>query len=681
MISFKDTQPDILTFRALLKVCVDDYYPLGVQVHGWIVKCFGSCNVDLITSTYLINFYGQFGMLDFARNVFDEISVKDLDLFAFSSLMGCYNKAGMYDDVLKVLRYLMDIDGLILPNAYVLTCGLSACASLFSLFEGRQIHAYIVKGLLGSDVFVGTALINMYIKCNDVDCAKKSFLEIETPTVVAWNALMAGEFSGKEVLKLFEKMWGEYESDLRPDHVTLATVLRACKDVDLYSVRQIHNLVIKTIGVEVDVFIGGALFDIYVDNGCVSDAEKVLDAICEKDLTAYNLAIQGYRRNGHRQKAEQLFHEALHMDMELNEETLRSLLIRVQDLGEGKQLHALIMKLGFTGSRDSDLHISTSLVLMYAEFQCSDDAIQLFHQVHFPDLILWTSMISGFSISGESQKALDLYVQMLKGLAEPPNHYTFSSILHSCASLATVEEGKQIHAQIIKSDSNIKSDVFVNSGLVDMYSKCGYVTEAKLIFDKMPERDLPAWNAMITGLAQHGHAEMAIEVFQGLLNMPNIQPNHITFVGVLSACSYRGLVEEGYRYFKLIKEPTIDHYTCLIDLLGRAGCLEEALNVVEEMPFNPNEIMWSSLLSASTIHCNIMIAQYAANNLLQLNPKDSGTYVALANIYAGAGRWEDANKIRKLMNDRGLRKNPGQSWLMVYKDIEQDSSEQLINGE
>ncbi|KAF9598299.1 hypothetical protein IFM89_026566 [Coptis chinensis] len=516
MISFKDTQPDILTFRALLKVCVDDYYPLGVQVHGWIVKCFGSCNVDLITSTYLINFYGQFGMVDFARNVFDEISVKDLDLFAFSSLMGCYNKAGMYDDVLKVLRYLMDIDGLILPNAYVLTCGLSACASLFSLFEGRQIHAYIVKGLLGSDVFVGTALINMYIKCNDVDCAKKSFLEIETPTVVAWNALMAGEFSGKEVLKLFEKMWGD---------------------------SQIHNLVIKTIGVEVDVFIGGALFDIYVDNGCVSDAEKVLDAICEKDLTAYNLAIQGYRRNGHRQKAEQLFHEALHMDMELNEETLRSLLIRVQDLGEGKQLHALIMKLGFTGSRDSDLHISTSLVLMYAEFQCSDDAIQLFHQVHFPDLILWTSMISGFSISGESQKALDF--------------------------LATVEEGKQIHAQIIKSDSNIKSDVFVNSGLVDMYSKCGYVTEAKLIFDKMPERDLPAWNAMITGLAQHGHAEMAIEVFQGLLNMPNIQPNHITFVGVLSACSYRGLVEEGYRYFKLIKEPTIDHYTCLIDLLGR----------------------------------------------------------------------------------------------------------------
>ncbi|KAL5708380.1 hypothetical protein ACHQM5_019180 [Ranunculus cassubicifolius] len=672
LINSTQLQPDVLTFRAILKLCIEtNEYEFGRQVHAYIVKFYGRCNVDLVMSTYLINMYSGVGMVESAGKVFDEIPVRELDVVAVGSMMGCCNKSGDYNGALGIFKILMGSDaGVVRPNEFVFTLGLSACAGLRCLYSGKQVHACIVKASLGGDVFIGTALSNMYVKCEEVGCAKKSFLEIRKPNVVAWNAIMAGGFDGIEVLKLFEKMWSEKESGVLPDHVTFATVLRACKDVDLFSVIQIHGLVVKMIGVEVDVFIGGALFNIYVDNSCVSDAEKVFDSICGIDICAVNLAIQGYRRNIYRKEAVRLFYKALQMDIEINEDTITSLMMGIGDLNEGKQLHTLATKMGFSGNSDSDVPIGTSLIMMYTEFLCFDDAVRLFDQILFPDLVLWTSMISSLSLNGRNQEALKLYVQMLcRGLSQPPNHYTFSSILASCASLSAVEEGKQIHAQILKSCPIITSDIFVASSLVDMYAKSGYIKEAKNIFDEIPIRDVAAWNSMITGLAQHGYAENAIEVFQELLGSPDMEPNHISFIGVLSACSHRGLVDEGYRFFKLIKAPTVDHYTCLIDLLGRAGHLEDALNLIEEMPFDPDEVIWSSLLASSRIHQNIIIGEYSANKLFQLNPKDPGTYVALSNIYAAAGRWEDVNRIRQLMNNRGVRKNPGCSWLRVNGEV------------
>ncbi|XP_026428577.1 pentatricopeptide repeat-containing protein At2g37320-like [Papaver somniferum] len=304
---------------------------------------------------------------------------------------------------------------------------------------------------------------------------------------------------------------------------------------------------------------------------------------------------------------------------------------------------------------------------MYSEYHCFDDAIRLFNGVPSPDLVLWTSIISGFSQSGKSQEALKFYALMWEELDEYPNNYTFSSVLCSCSGLAAVEEGKQIHCQIIKLSSDIGSAEFVSSSLLEMYAKSGYIEEAKKLFNKTLQRDIATWNSMITNLAQHGDAASALEIFGELLDLPNLEPNHITYVGVLSACNHKGLVEEGYEYFKMIKDPTIDHYTCLIDLLRRAGRVAEALSVIEQMPFDPNEIIWSSLLAASALHGKVDLGEYSANRILQLNPKDSGTYVALSNIYAAAGRWNDVDLVRKIMKDQGVRKNPGQNFLTVNR--------------
>ncbi|KAJ4964335.1 hypothetical protein NE237_024274 [Protea cynaroides] len=663
MICSSSYQPDTLTFRTVLKACAEtDNYPLALQIHSFMVKLPCLWASDVITGTCLIKLYCKFGSMKIAHDIFDMIPLRDI--VTFTTMMVGYTEAGNYEEAMRMYIKMVETDNLI-PNEFALTSGLKSCSGGHFLFEGKQIHAYIVKAFLQSDVFVGTALIDMYAKCDKMDCAEMVLFAIEAPSVVSWNALVAGNLVGEEILLFFSMM---RESGASPDHVTFATVLRACKKFNLTLVQQIHGLLTKVMGTEVDVFVGGALFELYMNHGCASDAREVFERIHNKDVRAFNLAIKGYILNGYTKEGIDLFHECLQMDMLPNEATLLSLVTRVQGLNQGKQLHALVIKFGFAAAAGGGhgALLASSLIVIYTDFHCLDDAIKLFNIIRAPDLVIWTSIISGFSRSGEFEKALELYVLMLlDGLVEPPNHFTFSSVLQSCANLAAVEEGKQVHAQIIKSHHHIVSDLFIANGLVDMYAKCGYITEARNIFDKMMVRDLASWNAMITGLARNGYGETAIEIFEELLSTPNLQPNHLTYVGVLSACSHSGLLEAGYRYFQMISEPTIDHYACLVDLLARAGHLEKASNLIKEMPFKPNEVIWSSLLAASCTHGNIELSEYSAERLLSLNPEDPGTYVSLSNMYAAAGRWEDANKVRNSMKDQGVKKLPGCSWLSI----------------
>lgn len=652
------SQPDNLTFRSVLKACLEmNYFQSAVQIHAYMIKMQGLCSLDLILNTLLLDVYCKFGYTEVARELFDRFPERDV--VAFAAMMAGYNEMGEHEKVIWIFKNLVESENLV-ANEFAYTCVLRASTALSYLFERKQIHACIIKASLHTDVFVGTALVDMYARCNRMVWAKAAFLEISEPNAASWNALIAGNLASEEVMQMFSQM---RLSGVSPDHVTFASVLRACLDISLCLIQQMHGLVIKIMGVELDVFVGGALFDRYMVKGHVSDARRVFDDIYNKDVMAFNLAIQAYIRSGQRAEAVGLLHEALVMGKEPGEATFTSLLVGIISLSQGKQLHALAQKFPvYNGSAS----IASSLIGMYSEFHCFEDAIQLFNQIQCPDLVLWTSLISGFSQSGESKEALRLYTLMLsEGPVEPPNHYTFSSLLHSCGNLAAIEEGKQIHAQIIKSKSDVESDVFVTTGLVDLYAECGYITEARMLFDKMAERDLASWNTMISALAQHGYAEMALEIFQELLDLPDIEPNHITFVAVLSACSHGGLVEEGYQYFQMIREPTIDHYACLVDMVGRAGRLEEARHIIQEMPFGPNEYIWSSLLAASGLHRDTEMGEYSARQLLLLNPKDPGTYVALSNVYAAAGRWEDANDVRKLMKDRGVKKKPGLSWLWV----------------
>ncbi|CAL9207052.1 unnamed protein product [Musa hybrid cultivar] len=508
--------PDAITIRLVLRAFSEaNDSQLLPQIHAYVLKLQEQLPPSELTvlHTCLLNSYRKFGHVDLAHKVF--CGMPDQDVVTFTSMLTGYVQDGRHVEALRIFQGMVE-SGRFRLNEHVYSCALRACAGNSTLSDAQQIHAHVLKSGMASDVFTGTSLVDLYGKCDEMECARRAFLGISEPSVVSWNALMAGKLDGNEEIMLFGHM---RSLGVVPDHMTFANILRACGDgVGTEEVRQLHGIVMKMMEVKLDTFVSSALFEAYIDHGCFNEAQNVFSEMVQKDDVAYNLAIQGYNRNGHATEAVSLFLECLKMGKELREVTLSSILKEV-GLHSGRQLHAMISKFGCSGSGQYNFVLGP-LIRMYLDHHFLDDALCVFETLHQRDLALWTSLISGFSWIGESDTALKLYVRMVtEESVEPPNHYMFSAVLSSCAQIAALEEGKQIHAQVIKSDHRVKCDTFVVSSLLHMYAKSGHIEEAIRLFEKMPKRDMASWNAMISGLAQHGFAKRAIDTFQELVKL------------------------------------------------------------------------------------------------------------------------------------------------------------------
>lgn len=271
-------------------------------------------------------------------------------------------------------------------------------------------------------------------------------------------------------------------------------------------------------------------------------------------------------------------------------------------------------------------------------------------------------MIDGYIKGGYHKEALEIFHLMQKENFKPKK-FMLSSVLAACANVGALDQGRWIHAYIAR--NSIPLDAILGTSLVDMYAKCGCLDMAWDVFQKMKEKKIFAWNAMITGLAIHGRADDAIGLFSKVLNI-GMKPNEITFLGVLNACAHNGLVDKGLEFFNLMNEvykiePKAEHYGCLVDLLGRAGLLKEAEQLVNSMPMKPNAAIWGALLGACRIHGDILLGERVGNILLEMDPQNSGRYVLLSNIYAKAERWDDVGRVRKLMKERGIKTDRGSS--------------------
>jgi pentatricopeptide repeat protein len=277
-------------------------------------------------------------------------------------------------------------------------------------------------------------------------------------------------------------------------------------------------------------------------------------------------------------------------------------------------------------------------------------------------------MIAGYSQNGHFYEALELFREMQ--LADiKPNTDTFASVIPACANLASLNHGKEIHDSILR--NKFLPDVFLESALVDMYAKCGTIGHACIVFRKMCIRDVVSWNAMIIGYAIHGLGMETIQLFEEML-LSGLSPDDVTFVGVLFACCHAGLVQDGLQYFDCMRQmyhitPTTEHLCCMVDLLGRAGALNEAENFIKEMPIEPSATVWVSLLGSCRNHNNIELAERVAARLFHLDPNSATPYVLLSNIYAAAGMWNDIQKVRKMMKDNNVAKKPGCSWIEINK--------------
>nr|AAL79803.1 putative pentatricopeptide repeat domain containing protein [Oryza sativa Japonica Group] len=329
-------------------------------------------------------------------------------------------------------------------------------------------------------------------------------------------------------------------------------------------------------------------------------------------------------------------------------------------------VHDKVIKSGL----GSDAFVASTVVDMYCKCGIIDEAQKLHDRIGGQQVVSWNAILSGFSLNKESEEAQKFFSEMLD-MGLKPDHFTFATVLDTCANLATIELGKQIHGQIIKQE--MLDDEYISSTLVDMYAKCGDMPDSLLVFEKVEKRDFVSWNAMICGYALHGLGVEALRMFERM-QKENVVPNHATFVAVLRACSHVGLFDDGCRYFHLMTthyklEPQLEHFACMVDILGRSKGPQEAVKFINSMPFQADAVIWKTLLSICKIRQDVEIAELAASNVLLLDPDDSSVYILLSNVYAESGKWADVSRTRRLLKQGRLKKEPGCSWIEVQSEM------------
>lgn len=479
-----------------------------------------------------------------------------------------------------------------------------------------------------------------------------------------------------------------------------SSLLKLCLEQGALEEGKSVHFHMKKSGFKPGTVISNRLIDLYAKCNSFSNARHVFDNMQEPDLCSWNIMLAGYARIGELDNARCLFDrmperdnhswstimsgyvrhsqpkEALELYYSIqrygylkdNKFTVSSALAAsaaIPSLRCGREIHCHILRTGFS----SDEIVWSALSDMYAKCGSIKDARFVFDGISEKDVVSWTTMIGRYLEGGLMKEGLELFAEMLRSGARP-NEYAFAGILNACSAELCESLGKQVHGHMTRMGFDPYS--FAASALVDMYSKCGSITIAKHVFDSMPHPDLVTWTSIIAGHAQNGQPMEALQYFDLLLKS-GTRPDDIVFVGALSACTHAGLVDKGLEIFHSITEHglthTVDHYACMIDLLSRTGKLKEAEALIDNMLLKPDKFVWSSLLGGCRIYGDIKLAKRAAEALFKIDPENAATYVTLANIYANAGMWEEVANVRKLMDNKGVVKKPGSSWVEVKRRI------------
>jgi pentatricopeptide repeat protein len=470
----------------------------------------------------------------------------------------------------------------------------------------------------------------------------------------------------EKTIELYQEM---QQKGMSPDNFTFVPVLNACASLRaLEAGRKVHEEIIQS-GCEADVFVGNSLVDMYSKCGSIEDACKVFNNMPSRDVVTWNAMILGHVKCGQGQKALELFHQMQQKGVQPTPVTLIGVLNACASmfaLQEGRCTHEQIIESGW----ESDVFVGSSLVDMYAKCGSMEDAERVFNKMLSRNVVTWNTMILGYVKCGQGSKALELFQQMQQeGVQSDP--VTFVGVLNACASMVALEEGRHAHEQIIQ--SGYESVAVVGNSLIDMYAKCGSMEDAWKVFNKMRSRDVVTWTAILGGCAMHGHGKDALQHFERMCE-EGVEPNDVTFVCLLSACSHAGLVDEGMHcYTSMITDYMIsaqlEHYTCMVDLLGRAGLLQEAENMIMAMPCEPHVAPWMALLGACRIHGNVEMGERVAKQILELDPENSAGYVLLSNIYAAAGNMHLSENVEQQRKERGVKKQPGRTWIEVNNEV------------
>ncbi|MCL7030234.1 hypothetical protein MKW94_013097 [Papaver nudicaule] len=452
-------------------------------------------------------------------------------------------------------------------------------------------------------------------------------------------------------------------SSLQPDILRKCVALLQSFSSSAPKLKQIHGFSIRN-GVPLNnPELAKHLIFSYVSLSLpMSHSHKVFSQLQHPSIFSWNTMIRGYAESQNPTPAVRIYKQ-MHVSPYVYPDShtypfLIKAIAKMMDVKEGEMIHSVTVRNGF----DSCVFVQNTLVHMYAACGFVGSAHKLFVLMSERNLVTWNSVINGFATNGRPSEALSLIREMgVEGVV--PDGYTMVSLLTACAELGALYLGRRVHVYMVK--TGLHSNLHAGNSLIDLYAKCGSIWEAHAVFDEMERRNVVSWTSLIVGLAVNGFGEDALELF-GKMERERLTPSEITFVGVLYACSHCGMVDEGFEYFRRMKEeygipPKIEHYGCLVDLLGRAGQVQKAHAFIQSMPVEPNAVIWRTLLGACMIHKNLALGEVARAELFRLEPKHCGDYVMISNLYASEGRWSDVHKVRTTMLSKGVRKAPGHS--------------------
>ncbi|CAN1175654.1 Pentatricopeptide repeat-containing protein At1g71420 [Linum perenne] len=550
-----------------------------------------------------------------------------------------------------------------------------ACARHGCLHEGRNLHRHLLSTNHRPDLFLSNHIVNMYAKCGDLDHARNLFDEMPQRNIVTWTALISGYAQygeGRDCFSMFCEMLAA-EEDCRPNEFAFTSLLACCED--LVCGKQVHGLGLK-MGLGSSIYVGNAMITMYGkigDCGC-GDAWKVFDEMRFRNRVSWNSMISVFQIRRLFGKAVDLFGEMVAKGVGIDRATLLSVIASLiggeNSVSHCNQMHCVCIKTGFA----SEIQVATSLLKAYSVAGSDpDECLKLFMEMGGNrDTVSWTTIITAFA-EHKPEESFFLFRELRREDGLSPDWFTFSSVLKACAGLVTEKYGLAVHSQVIK--SGFETDTVLANSLIHAYARCGVIALSKRVFDEMKYRDVVSWNSMLKAYALHGRGEEALELFSAM----DVRPDSATIVALLSVCSHVGLVQKGIEIFDLMYtnhgiSPQLDHYACMIDILGRAGRVSEAKELISRMPMEPDSVIWSSLLGSCRKHGNTELARFAADRLTELDPENSLGYVQMSNMYFVGGSYTEAGLIRKEMKSSKVVKEPGLSWIEIGNQVHEFAS-------
>ncbi|XP_009791059.1 pentatricopeptide repeat-containing protein At4g39952, mitochondrial-like [Nicotiana tabacum] len=652
--------PNQFTIPIVVSACAElGLISYGKRIHGLVSKLNLFHGNNAAVGSSLVYMYSKCGFMEHAADVFDEITVRDV--VSWTAIVKGYVENGESEKGLEYLC-LMHKNGEseVRPNFRTLEGGFQACGNLGALVEGKCLHGLTVKSGFCSHQVVQCSVLSMYSKCGSVEETYCSFCEVDEKDLFSWTSIIANyakfECIG-ECINIFLKMQA---SGIIPDGMVISCVLSGLGNaLRTFEAKAFHGFILRRNYVD-DHMVCNALLAMYCKLRLLNLAEKILDGGIGQTTEAWNMMVVGYFKAGLEGKCINLFREMQHLGIECDVNSLISVISscsRLEEFHLGLSVHCHVIK----NLMLENISVANSLIDMYGRSKNLTLSWRVFCTMADKDVVTWNTMMTSYISCGKITEAFGLFDKMIAE-SYKPTIATLLILLSACSQVSSLDKGEKVHEYI--KEVGFEKNTLLATALTDMYAKCGQLTRSREIFDSMDKKDVISWNVLISGYAMYGEAKSGIEFFKQMEQSEN-KPNELTFLAVLSACAHAGLVEEGKSIFSRMKDyslmPTLKHYACMADLLGRSGNLDDAEALVLSMPIAPDSAIWGSLLSSCKIHSQVEKGIRIAKHAIESDPENDGYYVAISDLYSSVGKWEEVEMVRKIMKQRKVRKEVGWS--------------------